>query len=275
MIEVFGVVALVFTLMVISIPSLRNFQEGGKQGVAVRNASALNSAVQQYDQAGGLLAARVPVPSNIASIRDTSQLPELVVLNLLRGGENGGQVSAWQEPVFGDKGYRVIWTNPLSTTQAVREGLSGDRSAAAENLMTYGEGARFEVINDEGGRLGIVGFQRGDLMVAALEYESPTPTPATSNSAPLASLTVSPATGLVGETFTYIAGGTDPDNDPLSFTFIHPGGTSPTSDNRVFSRSYSSPGTYTVSVRVSDGALSSQAQATVTVTASPKLPRSL
>jgi len=276
MIEVFGVVALVLTLLVVAIPSLRNFQEGGKQGAAVRNASALNSAVQQFDQSGGLLTAQVHVPPGVESISDPSRLPEFAVLNLLRGDERGGQVSAWQEPVFDDTGYRVIWVNPIDSQQAVREGVGGNRHELAENLAASGEGGRFEVINDEGGRLGIVDFRRGDvdadLLVATNVTESPTPTPATSNGAPLASLTVSPASGLVGETFTYIAGGTDPDNDPLSFTFTHPGGTSPTSDSRVFNRAYSSPGTYTVSVRVSDGSLSSQAQATVTVTAAPGSP---
>jgi hypothetical protein len=43
---------------VVAIPSIKSFSEGGKQGAAARNSSALNSAVAQYDQAGGLLTPR-------------------------------------------------------------------------------------------------------------------------------------------------------------------------------------------------------------------------
>lgn len=46
-IELFGVVALALTLAVVAIPSIKSFSEGVKQGAAVRNASFLNSAVQQ------------------------------------------------------------------------------------------------------------------------------------------------------------------------------------------------------------------------------------
>jgi len=61
-IETFGAIALVLTLAIIAVPNIRNFTEGGKQGAAARNASALNSAVAQYDQAGGL---QMDVPPNM------------------------------------------------------------------------------------------------------------------------------------------------------------------------------------------------------------------
>jgi type II secretory pathway pseudopilin PulG len=202
LIEILGVIALVLTLSVVAIPSLRNFSEGSKQGVAVRNAAALNSAVQQYDQRGGLLTARVPVPDNVASIRNTALLPELAVLNYLRSNDSlAGQVSAWQEPIFDDKGYRVVWVNRINESQEINRGLGGDRNELAENLSSSGEGARFEVIgpDEQGTRLGIVGFQQGNLLIAALS--TPTPSLFASTTAVL-SPTPRPTTSAITPTST-------------------------------------------------------------------------
>lgn len=76
LIEVLGVVALLLTLALIALPSVKNFTEGGKQGASISTVSALNAAAQKFDQAGGLLTAQVLVPSNVSSITDHSELPE-------------------------------------------------------------------------------------------------------------------------------------------------------------------------------------------------------
>lgn len=204
MIEVFGVVALVMTLTVVAIPSLRNFTEGGKQGAAARTVSALNSAVQQFDQSGGLLTARVPVPIHVARISDPQELPELAVLNLLRSGDAGGQVADWQEPVFDNEGYRAVWVNGLNAEQLITDGLGGDRSDLAESLIKAGEGGRFEVIGpeDDSGRMGIVGFRVGPSVSGSSNVTTGvtavTATPATSlaGSLPASSTTTTGSTVL-------------------------------------------------------------------------------
>lgn len=221
LIEILGAVALVLTLSVIAIPSLRNLSEGGRQSVAVRNAAALNSAVQQYDQSGGLLTARVPVPDGVEFIKDTSRLPELAVLNYLRGsGESGGQIADWQEPMFESKGYRVVWFNQIKEAQVAKPGLGGDRHEVTENLTAAGEGGRFEVIGptEQGARLGIVGFQQGNLLIAALATPAP---PSLFAAAALPSPTPRPT-----PTPTIVAGTTTP-------TIISPSAASPAPSPRI------------------------------------------
>jgi type II secretory pathway pseudopilin PulG len=301
LIEVLGVVVILLILSIIAVPSLRNFQEGGKYGTAVRNASSLNSAVQQFDQSGGLLTARVAVPTNISSIKDASQLPELAVLNLLRGNEYGGQISPYQEPIFDDKGYRVIWVNSINEEQTVHDGLSGDRNDLAERLVTAGEGGRFEVINDTSGRMGIVGFQRGTLLVAATTDDSatptptpiiPTPTPATPtpapttpiptptpvpatpvpNAAPSIRLSASQSNPLVGQMVTFNATGTDPDGDSLVYRFEIEGVWSAYNTASSTQKSFATAGQQTVKAQARDSRLAVSNIAEVTVSASAPTP---
>lgn len=111
-IEILAVVAIVLTLTVVVLPNLGNLDQGGKQGVAARNASALNSAAAQYDQSGGLLTAKVTVPSDVKSL-PVNALPEMKVLSLLREA-SGGRLS-------------LLGRSQFSTTAAI--GLFG--------VMTY------------------------------------------------------------------------------------------------------------------------------------------
>ena len=177
--EILGAVAVVMVLALLAIPSYRSLNTGAKQSVVTRNAETLNSAVQQYDQAGGLMTAEVTVPANVASIKNTKQLPEMRVLNLLRDAEktsSGELVSSWQEPIFSDEGYRAVWRNGFTDAQAAQSSdtLSGLRNPAAEALIANGQGGQFVVLapGEEPGRLGIVGFND-----AALTPEAATPTP--------------------------------------------------------------------------------------------------
>ena len=173
-----GAVGVVLVLSVTLVPSLKNMGEGAKQSVAMRNVEGLNSAVQQYDQAGGMMTAQVTVPAGVASIRNKNNLPEMQVLSLLRDASktSGTLVSGWQEPIFSDKGFRAVWVNSLSPSDALKNTLtvSGLRNEEAEKLMASGGGGRFEVIAPEAepGRMGIVGFAEGglfDLSVRAVD----------------------------------------------------------------------------------------------------------
>ena len=260
--------ALVLTLAVVAIPSIKSFTEGGKQGAAARNASALNSAVAQYDQSGGLLTAKVTVPGNVASL-PVNELPELKVLSLLREADGGSLVSAWQEPIFDDEGYRVVWRNDLPEDQkGVTTTLGGEGNDAAEILVASGDGGRFELLDptEEMGRKGIIGFQQGGLLVASIEPETePSPTPPPANSNPAVTLTASSSSPKVGDLVTYYANGTDADGDNLTYAFNHIGGTEPAGSSSTFSRPYSAIGTFSVSVNVTDGRGGS-AQASIPVT---------
>lgn len=143
LIEVLGVTGFVLIMLVLAVPSYMGMDKGGKRSAALRNAGALNSVVQQYDQLGGLMTAEVTVPPNVKLLAD-SELPEMQVLNKLRSTDGA---SAWQEPIFSDQGYRVIWVNGLMESDAAkRESLSGLRNAAAEWLVEAGEGGRFEMV---------------------------------------------------------------------------------------------------------------------------------
>jgi type II secretory pathway pseudopilin PulG/chromosome segregation ATPase len=253
--EVVGVLAVILTLGAIAIPSIQNFQQGSKQGVALRNAAALNSAVQQYDQLGGLLTAQVPVLPDVESIVDPAQLPEMKVLNLLRGGEGGAVISAWQEPIFSREGYRVIWVNGLDDASGTSNSLSGGRSDAAEALIASGQGGRFELAGADSNRMGIIGFQRGDLVVAALEPDvipNPTTTPALGNRNPVVGLIVDRLIAPVGGDFLFTANASDEDGDPLEYNFIFSGGETGWQTSNTFTRSYSLSGNQRVSVQVRD-----------------------
>jgi len=172
LIEVLGVVGVILILAVLSIPAMRNMSEGSKASVASRNAASLNSAVQQYDQLGGLMTAQV---------FSTEADPELKVLNLLRsaigakGNETGQLIASWQEPIIATSGPRVVWVNGLADVPANRatKSASGARNAAAEQAIRAGTGGRFEVITD-GTRPGIVGFRKGNL-VGPTALATPTP----------------------------------------------------------------------------------------------------
>lgn len=163
--EVMGVVAVVLVLSVLAVSSIKNSSEAAKQNVVIRNAATLNSAVQQYDQAGGLMTAQVTVPANVTGIKNKNNLPEMQVLSLLRDAKSGSGelVSSWQEPVFSNEGYRAVWVNSLAPAEALKSTLtvSGLRNEGAEAAMVAGNGGRFEVIGPEPGRLGIVAFNKG------------------------------------------------------------------------------------------------------------------
>lgn len=174
--ELLGVVGVILILAVLTLPSLRNMSEGSKSSVAERNAAALNSAVQQYDQLGGLMTAQVFAVSD--------RTDELKVLEFLRseknvnGSETGQLVASWQKPIFGTSGPRVIWVNGLTDTpdhQAVKA-ASGARNKAAEAAINNGNGGRFEVISDNNGLDGIVGFEKGEISgIGTLGTATPTP----------------------------------------------------------------------------------------------------
>ena len=178
--EVLAVVAVVLLLTALAIPGYKAMNTGADQSTAVRNAETLNSAVQQYDQAGGLMTAKVVVPSDVSSIKSPSSLPEMMALNLLRDANQtaaGELVSSWQEPVFSDKGYRVVWANSLNAAEAERTTgtIGGLRNIAAERAIAKGIGGRFVVLAPDAqlGRLGITGFQE-----APFEAEPAAPAPA-------------------------------------------------------------------------------------------------
>jgi type II secretory pathway pseudopilin PulG len=267
LIEILGAIALVVTLVVIAIPSIRSFSEGGKQGAAARNVAALNSAVAQYDQSGGLLTARVTVLPGVEDL-PVAELPEMKVLNLLRGADGESLISAWQEPVFSNEGYRVIWVNDYQggDTQIT---LGGERNAGAESMVSAGNGARFELIGptEQPARKGIVGFQRGELLVASTVEAAPTPVPVPSvgNRGPSTSLTPDKLSAPVGVDFVFFAAGTDPDGDTLEYNFMHEGGQTGWSTTNVFSRNFYTAGIKQVGVQVRDNrGGTAQAQTVVT-----------
>ena len=210
--EVLGVVGVVLVLAAIAIPSYRNTNSAAKESVSVRNAETLNSAVQQFDQSGGLMTARVIVPPNISSLKSPSELPEMRVLNLLRdanSSSSGELVSSWQEPVFSDTGYRVVWENSLSDVEAAKSTttIGGVRNADAEAAIAAGEGGRFVVLTPETqvGRIGIVGFQEAPLIA---EAPAPTPEPTQAPSHVVNLTLSSPTAGTVTGNGSYVHGST-------------------------------------------------------------------
>jgi len=187
LLEVLGVVGVVLLLAVLALPAMRNMSEGSKASVAERNAAALNSAVQQYDQLGGLMSAQV---------HESDPTPELAVLNLLRnafnvnGDQTGQLVASWQEPVMARTGPRVVWINGVADLPANKptKSASGARNINVERAIAEGTGGRFEVIT-AAGRSGIVGFVKGSLTGITPTLAAPTPPAAHNN---VVTLTLNP-----------------------------------------------------------------------------------
>ena len=197
--EILGVIAVVMLLVILALPSYKDMHLGAKEAVSTRNAETLNSAVHQYDQAGGLMTAQVTVPQNVKDIKDPSALPEMKVLSLLRDANqnaSGELISSWQSPVFSDTGYRTIWVNdfPESLAAETTASVSGVRNPMAEDFVEKGRGGRFIVVGpqEQEGRLGIVSFE---------EKELTEETPPIANS-------LSPQTYMVDVTLSDVSAGT-------------------------------------------------------------------
>jgi PKD repeat protein len=89
------------------------------------------------------------------------------------------------------------------------------------------------------------------------------------NHPPVASPTASPNTGDAPLTVQFAANASDPDNDPLTYAWDFGDPTSPdnTSTTADPIHEYQTPGTYVVSLTVSDGQLSASYSLTITVSA--------
>lgn len=84
------------------------------------------------------------------------------------------------------------------------------------------------------------------------------------NQAPQASATVDPEAGVVGQSFAFDASGSsDPDDDPLTYTWDFGDGNSETGES--ISHTYDAEGEYEVVLSVSDGQVSSSSNLTVSV----------
>jgi len=87
----------------------------------------------------------------------------------------------------------------------------------------------------------------------------------TTNGAPSVTLTVTPVSGNVNTTFTFLASGSDPDRDVLTYTWSFSDGTNVTGKTSV-SHKFAKPGNYSVTVTVTDpGKLSASASVTLYV----------
>jgi len=114
MMEILSIVAIILVLSVLAIPAFSNFSNGAKYSAAERNTGALNSAVEQFNQIGGLVTAQVPM--NAATSDD-----ELKVFNLLRSESSpsrtlsGQFVASHEVPIIDTKGFRAVWISVLQT----------------------------------------------------------------------------------------------------------------------------------------------------------------
>jgi PKD repeat protein len=108
---------------------------------------------------------------------------------------------------------------------------------------------------------------KGNAKVSAIHIQKSTATPSAPNNPPVADAGPD-RTGTVGIAVTLDgSGSSDPDDDPLTYMWDFGDGT--TASGTIVTRAYTSPGTYTVTLTVSDGVLSDSDTAVVSVTASP------
>jgi PKD repeat protein len=78
-------------------------------------------------------------------------------------------------------------------------------------------------------------------------------TPPPPNRPPVASFDVSPASAVVGDTVTFTSTSTDPDGDPITFAWaLDPDGLFNDGTGASAQKAFSSPGTYSVSLQVTD-----------------------
>ena len=92
-----------------------------------------------------------------------------------------------------------------------------------------------------------------------------------SNSAPtVTSLSASPTSGTAPYSSVLTATATDPDGDTLSYTWVTPEGA--VSGSSSFTYTMTAPGSYPVSVNVSDGQTTANQTVTLTATAAPVVP---
>jgi len=158
LIELLGVIAIIFALAIIAMPSYFGAATATKAGVAESNAAYLNSAIEQYDQAGGLMTAQVPMQIN-GSTAD-AELAEVQVLCRLATSENnfasgmtGPFIAPYQNPVISrdPQDYRVIWVSGVKSGDSlasVSRGASGFRNPTLENAIATGSivAGHFEVV---------------------------------------------------------------------------------------------------------------------------------
>ena len=269
MMEVLGVVGVVLVLAAVAIPSYKSTNQGAKVSVALRNMSTLNDAVQQYDEAGGLMTAEVIVPANVGALTNKADLPEMKVLNRLRDAgrtETGEVVSSWQEPIFDTKGNRVVWVNGLSQAEAnqTTKTISGMRNPVAEAKMKSGQGGMFTMIGPDAGRMGIVGFVENNLTVAGTP--TPTPTPAVTMYSVSLSLS-SPAAGAITGNGSYKAGST-----ANISVILNPGwkvGSWDAATTQLLGSSKSTKGSFAVTGNVTGTLTVERADVTVNLSVSP------
>lgn len=81
--------------------------------------------------------------------------------------------------------------------------------------------------------------------------QGPAPTVPSGNGDPVADFTLSPSAPSAGTPVTFTSASTDPDGDPLTFLWGFPDGSTSTTDPAVFT--FTSPGSHTVILEVSDG----------------------
>ena len=170
-------------------------------------------------------------------------------------------VSSWSEK----SSTAQTWTPPASATQ--RQAPTGAGSGKVSSLLADSNGA--VPTGTAAGRTATTSAAGGgeQLFSVVVSPGTGTVTPPT-NTAPVASFTVS----CVGLTCGFDASGSsDANNDPLTYAWQFGDGTTSTAGPTT-SRTYASAATRTVTLTVSDGALTNSTTRSATTSSTPRLP---
>jgi len=147
MVEMLGVVGVILILAVLSIPGFKNITSGAKKSVASRNVATLNSAIEQFNQAGGLMTSQVPM--QIASSADEMEVFCHLTSQEQIGKISGQFLSSVQKPVISSDPslYKAVWVSDYDNGKATKY-ASGARDPALEKLLAAGtiKGGRFEIV---------------------------------------------------------------------------------------------------------------------------------
>lgn len=146
-VEMLGVIGVILILAVLAVPGFKNMTAGAKNSVASRNVATLNSAVEQFNQAGGLMTSQVKM--QIGSSADEMEAFCLLTSQEKIGNLSGQFLSSVQKPVISSDPtlFKAVWVSDYDLGNATKS-ASGARDPVLEKLLAAGtiQGGRFEMV---------------------------------------------------------------------------------------------------------------------------------